>query len=461
ELPEDAASPSTAGARGGDLPEVVRLADPSGASASSGASGLFYGWVMLALATLVMVATSPGQTFGFAFFNVHFRNDLSLSRTELSAAYLVATLLAAAPLSYLGALSDRIGLRRSVLVAVAAMSATCLLAATVQNLAMLFCIFFIMRMVGAGFMTLLANNTLADWFDRRLGLASGAMQLGMAGAVAVVPGGFWLLIEAVGWRQAYVMIAAAIGLTLLPVLLVAYRENPEDVAKSVDGRRTPRPLDRVDQASTAPTDPTGAGPLSHGTSGYANCLSLERAMRTRAYWILIAATGAWALIGTGLVFHMEAIFRVNGLSDAVAARAPMMMAAGMAAMQLFGGVLADRLAIRWLAVAALAGMSLGCSVMAAGGGRALLAGYGVYGLAQGLMTIIAGTAWARYFGRAHLGKIRGTAITAAVGSSSAGPFILGASADYLGGFEPSLWLFAAAAAALSIASWWATPPTDP
>lgn len=407
---------------------------------------------MLALATLVMIATSPGQTFGFSFFNPHIREALSLSRTELSAAYLVATLLAAAPLSYLGGLSDRFGMRRVLLIAVAVMSAACALAASVQNVAMLFITFFVMRMVGPGLMTLLANNTLAAWFDHRLGVASGAMQFGMAGAIAVVPAGLFALIELVGWRQAYLWMGAALGIGLLPLLWAVYRQSPADVGQWPDGRA---PSD--DELSTAGL-PIGAGSV-HGPTGYANSLSLDEAIRTRAYWILLAATGAWALIGTGLIFHMQAIFTSRGLDEVLATRAPTMVAVGMAVMQLTGGILADRIGVRWLAVASMAGIATGCSIIATAPGSLLLAGYGVYGLAQGLMTIVAGTAWARYFGRAHLGKIRGTAVTAAVASSSAGPLIMGVSSDYLGGFEPSMWVFAAGAAMLAVAAVWATPPS--
>ena len=65
-------------------------------------SELFYGWLMVPLATLVMICSAPGQTYGFMRFNPSIRESLSLSQTDLSATYLLATLCAAIPLSYLG-----------------------------------------------------------------------------------------------------------------------------------------------------------------------------------------------------------------------------------------------------------------------------------------------------------------------------------------------------------------------
>lgn len=67
------------------------IAKPQAAAASS---RLFYGWVMVPLAMAVMIASAPGQTYGFMSFNRSLRDSLSLSQTEFSGIYLLATLCA-------------------------------------------------------------------------------------------------------------------------------------------------------------------------------------------------------------------------------------------------------------------------------------------------------------------------------------------------------------------------------
>jgi cyanate permease len=123
----------------------------------------------------------------------------------------------------------------------------------------------------------------------------------------------------------------------------------------------------------------------------------------------------------------------------------------MAAVLLGGGALVDRVSIRWLLTAALLCVAIGCLVLANVCGTAALAAYGVYGAGQGLMTVVSSASWAKFFGPAHLGRIRGTAMTVGIGCSALGPLVMGASADYLGGFEPSLWFFAAVAAFVAFA----------
>ena len=87
---------------------------------------LYYGWIMVPLAMAVMVCSAPGQTYGFMSFNSSLRESLRLSQTEFSGIYLLATLCAAIPLSYLGRLTDRFGLKRSMLTSIAAMAGVCL-----------------------------------------------------------------------------------------------------------------------------------------------------------------------------------------------------------------------------------------------------------------------------------------------------------------------------------------------
>ena len=71
------------------------------------------GWGVLALAVITSALTGPGQTLGVAVFIDHFVDDLSLTRPQVSTAYLVGTLCGAALLPRVGQLVDRFGVRRA------------------------------------------------------------------------------------------------------------------------------------------------------------------------------------------------------------------------------------------------------------------------------------------------------------------------------------------------------------
>lgn len=431
---------------GRDLAIVASPDLLSEAAAQESRSGFYYGWLMVPLATMVMICSAPGQTYGFMFFNPFLRESLALSQTQLSGTYLLATLLAAMPLSYLGALSDRYGLKRAILIAITAMAAACLLASIARNAAMLFVACLGLRMIGAGVMSLFATNTLAVWFDRRLPTACGIMQFGMALSMAVVPMSLLELITALGWRHAYMVIAGVLLGGLLPLVVWLYREHPREVGQCVDGdlpgdRRAPKvgnsTASRRGLRVVSDDDPPS--------------LNLSEALETPIFWLLLTATGVWSLIGTGLMFHLESLLSACRLSRSQAAWATPLMAVAMAAVQLASGSLVKRFHVRQLIAGALGCVMLACVILAGIDGGSALTAYAVFGAGQGLMTVVSSASWARFFGPAHLGRIRGTSMTVGISCSAIGPLVMGASADWLGGFQPSLWFFAGLAVCVATA----------
>ena len=138
---------------------------------------------MLPIAMLAMIATSPGQTFGISIFNPSFRLALGLSHSQLTGAYMFGTLLAALPQPYIGGLMDRFGIRRVMVIIVILLGIACIFMSQVLNLLMLFLAFFFLRLLGQGALSLLANNTLAMWFQVRLGTVAGMMNAALAVAI--------------------------------------------------------------------------------------------------------------------------------------------------------------------------------------------------------------------------------------------------------------------------------------
>jgi MFS family permease len=400
----------------------------------------FYGWVMLPIAVIGLIATSPGQTYGISVFNEVFREDLQLSHSALTGAYMLGTLLGAVPLSLVGALMDRFGIRRVMAIVVVLFGATCVATSQVTGLWTLFAAFWMLRMLGQGALTLLSSNTVAMWFHGRLGTASGLMSLGTALAIALVPRANIVLIDQFGWRGAYAVLGLAVWVTMLPLLAVFYRNRPEDIGQVPDGGK--RSL------------PDGAQPSVAESS-----LTLAEALRTRSYWILAAMNVAWAFVITAIVFHIVSLFDARGLTRDDVAAFFVYFAVSMAATQFLGGLAADRMRLNVLYCLSLAGMTLSVAYLNWTGVSWSPAGFAIgLGATQGLFIVLGQTIWARYFGRTHLGKIRGTIWTACVAGSSAGPFVMGVTKDVFHVFTPAIWLCVALYGVLTFAALFATPP---
>ena len=409
---------------------------------------LFYGWAMLAVAILALFACYPGQTVGIAAFNPSICESLSLSQSRLAGAYLVATLVAGCAAFLVGAVSDRHGLRSTITVVVVLLGVSCVGMAQVSGLVSLFFAFLVLRVLGHGALPLLVDNTLAMWFHRRLGLVSAVKNVAAAAAVAAVPSLNLLLIHSFGWRWAYALLGIAVLVVVPPLLILVYRERPEDVGQRLDG---------ITESAASPiTDGLSSttGPCSPSFE-----LSLAAASRTRAYWIMIAQYFATGMVWAGTVFNILPLFESHGLTDQQAATTLAVFAISMAAMQPFAGLLSDRLPLNLLLSISSAAVTLAMGILLKMDTVGMAYTFAVsFGLGCGLAGVAGSTLWPRYFGRTHLGKIRGGAQAALVVGSSIGPFLVGASFDYLGSFDVSLLVFLGANALLTLATLFATRP---
>jgi len=399
----------------------------------------FYGWVMLPVAMLIQMATSPGQTFGVSVFNPFLRESLSLSQSAFSGAYTLGTFLASFPQTYVGALMDRFGLRRTLTVVVFVFGLACFFMSQVGDVFTLFIAFLFLRMLGQGAMGLLSANTVAMWFNRRLGFTSGVMSIGMALASGGMPAlGLWL-INGFGWRWSYALLGIGVWVVIFPVLAIFYRNKPEDVGQVPDGKML------LSEAAQKAED--------------ALSFSLSEAMRTRAYWIGAAAIAHWSMIGTGIQFHLVQIFLDRGMTTTDAALAFSVLAGAGACGRLVGGILADRLPLNGLLAVAPAVLAVGVFLLLQMSGTGTIVIFGsAMGLGQGLLQSVHTTLWVRYYGRVHLGKIRGSLSTITVGASSLGPFAMGFAYDTFGGYSEILWIFLGIVATMAVVGVWATKP---
>lgn len=406
-------------------------------------TNFFYGWMILPISILASVFTSPGQTFMVSVFNPSLRETLDLSLTQLTGAYMFGTILASLPQTYIGLLADRIGIRKTIFIIATLFSLACVFISQVNSLVMLFFAFFFLRVLGQGALELLSVNMLPMWFRDTLGTVSGIKNVVVNLMIGIVPVSILALIGAFGWRKTYIFAGAGVFLILLPIVYFFYINRPEEIGQLIDG----------DKASNSPETVDLDTPEKE--------FNLKEVMRTRAYWILTLSWFAWAAIATAITFNLLPIFTAKGLTEEQAATSFTILMIASAIFQIFGGMVADRIQLRWMAFGALGlyGIAISALIYIPIGSVVLVYTL-ILGSAQGLWGGLGNTVWVRYFGREHLGKIRGSVWTAGVAGSSIGPFLMGITYDLTGSFFSALAGFAIILFGLAIAGIWATPPLN-
>lgn len=403
----------------------------------------FYGWVIVPISILGTLATSPGQTYMVSIFNPSFRDTFDLSLSELTGAYMVGTILASIPQSYIGTWMDRLGFRRMLLIIASIFGLACMFIAEVRNIWMLLIAFFLLRTFGQGALELLSSNMLAMWFRKRLGSITGFSGVIVSVMIGLVPVIVLRFINDIGWRNTYRLAGLAVWLLILPLALFIYITRPEEIGQVVDGE-------------VADPNEQSASPFAAEVN-----LTLKQTMRTRSFWIGTSMAIAWAAIGTGLTFNLLPIFTGKGLTEEQAAGMFTILMGISAVTRILGGYLADRIPLNRLMLIAQVFYVAAIAALMSLPTAYLVAGYTILlGISQGMFNGWFNTLWVRYFGRQNLGKVRGAVWTATVAGSSTGPFFMGVAYDQFGDFQLALLGCGIIMFLLGIASFWATQPAQ-
>jgi len=375
---------------------------------------------MLVVAGVAIFLSGPAQTYGVSAFVDPMVEDLGWSRSLFSTFYSIGTLASAGILVIVGRQLDHWG-NRIVLVAAAVIFGGALLLLSFAGGAVALLLgFTLLRGAGSGVLTLAARTLIPHWFHRRSGRAFSLLGLAAMLSQAAVPPFNETIIGAVGWRGAWRINAVIIWAVLLPVVALVVRNRPADVGQYPDGVRV-----KPGEEPPATQDLTG--------------VTLSDAMRTPAFWGLIGASVVPSLVVTGLAFNQVAILTDRGLPGSFAATTFSVEAAVALPTTLLAGWLVDRYPVRYVLAAGRVCLATAMLFLLAADGPVLALCYSAWrGASSGFWVVAADVAWPQYFGRRHLGSIRGVGFAVGVVGAAIGPIPFGLTFDLTGGYTPAI-----------------------
>lgn len=392
----------------------------------------FPGYTVAATATVAYIATAPGQTFVVSQLNGPLRETFGIGELALNSSYAVATVLASIPLVLVGRWTDRVGPRFALAGAAFAFGLACLVMSAATGFLGVVVGFFLVRFLGQGALGMVSQHAIAMWFHRRLGTIHGIKGVVIFGVWTLFPQAALYLIQNVGWRWTYVLFAGLIWVSVIPLALLTVRDRPEDLGLRMD-----------DDPAAEPEPEPGTGPEDVRQDAEGVGFTLRQALRTRAYWIIAAASFLTPLIGTAILFDIQPIMALRGMDVQVAAFAVSSWTATMAIAAIPAGHVTDRFRPMLLIPAGMAAIAAGSGVLW-WAPHPMAAAASMVFLAAGQTTVQTCTtvATARYFGRTHHGAIRSSLMRIAVIGTGLGPIVTGLSANRTGGYGAAMTGFA-------------------
>lgn len=382
----------------------------------------FAGWRMVALSALMLGLTGPGQTVGISVFVDPMMSTLDLTRSQVSAAYLIGTLAGAFALPRIGRALDDHGTRATLTAIAIGFSAALAVMAGVRGIVTLALGLIGIRMLGQGALSLVATNAVAPWFERRRGLAIGVVTAVGSSLIALQPLVTNGVIASIGWRSTWLVMAAIVGVLLFAIARRGIIDRPEDIGQHRDGFR----IEPVVGAPAGVPVPTRRAPGALDASeGAARDFTRAEALRTPMFWALSGGTVATGMLTTAMAFHQIDLLGEQGLTSAQAAANFLPQTIATFSTVLFVGALVDHVAPRWILLTSMLLLIVAMlAVPAVSPGPSAVA----YGMALGASGAAARSleagAFPRLFGLRHLGAIRGAVTGIGVASTALGPIAL-------------------------------------
>ncbi|SFK36297.1 Predicted arabinose efflux permease, MFS family [Halobacillus dabanensis] len=380
----------------------------------------YYGWIVVLVAGLSVFFSGPGQTYSISIFIDYYIEDFDYSRSLVSGIYSTATLLAGITLFMMGRLIDRFG-QRAMMVTIGINLALALFwNAFLLGPIMMFLGFFMIRLFGQGSMTLIPNTLVPQWFIRKRGRALSVMAVGGFASSALLPPLNTWLIDSFGWRMTWGMWGFALLVVFVPLAYIFVRNKPEHIGEVPDG--TPKPVKEDMKNPNVEVNEKS--------------WSLKEAMATRAFWFILFCVIVPALVNTAVTFHIVSIMDLQGLDTGVAAMVLTLMALIGFPVTFVSGYLVDRFQVHYVLAITFFGHIFTLVILLFTDTWWMAVVFGVFwGFVNGFERIVLNIVWPNYFGREHLGSIKGLAQTVMVVGSALGPLPFGLFFDWFGGYQ--------------------------
>ena len=388
----------------------------------------YYGWMIVALAALAMVATLPGRTVGLGLITESLISEFGMTRTEYAKFNMIATLLGTAGALIAGPLTDRFGI--CVTLSGTLILLGCLVMTMSQwvTAATVMAFLILTRTVGQSALSTISVTSVGKWFTTRLAIAMGVFSVIVAIGFSVAIVGAQTQIAIVGWRKVWMTIGLSV--LILGLLCVA--------------------LARRGESSHQASEELGNGTV----------LTLREALLTPCFWVFAIGMALYGGLIASVSLFNESILQELGFGQETFRYAM----AGLMSAGLLGNMIAAWSARR-IGLPRVMAVSLAILTIVMLTYDRLQSDWqvithaGIFGFCGGVFSVLFFTGFGQAFGHTHLGKIQGCAQALAVIASALGPWWLADVQQRLGSYFFAMTSVAPVFALVAICAWFTKIPS--
>ena len=406
---------------------------------------MFYGWWIVVACFFISLYVGGVVFYGFTTLIEPLADDFGWSYTQISFAASLRGMEMGILAPLVGMLVDRWGPRRLLFGGLIITSLGLMLLSRTTSLGMFYGAFVLMAIGISTCSSTVLMTAVANWFRRKIGIATGIMICGYGFSGLLIPV-IVNLIDTYEWRMTLALLTIGLLAICLPLSLLV-RHKPEQYGYQPDGEAENTVI-LNNSLAKAKVDEVNVG--------------AKQAVKSRTFWHIALALMCQFIILSAVITHVMPYLSSIGFTRAISG----LMAAGIPLASIGGrlglGWLGDKVDKRRVAAGAFALMCVGllCFGFISAGDTWLLVTFLIlFGIGYGGNNTLRASLIREFFGRKNFGAIHGLMIGVMALGSIAGPPLAGYVFDNWGSYQPIWFVFAglAIAALLSVIT---TPPVS-
>jgi len=396
---------------------------------------VFYGWWIVAACFITSLYVHGVIGFGFTALVEPLSSEFQWSYAQIALASSLRGVEVGLLAPVVGLFVDRWGPRRLLLGGAILTGLALIVVGRTNSLGMFYASFALIALGMTAVSPTVTMTTVANWFHKKIGTATGIMHSGVGFSGLMVPV-VVMLIDALGWRTAM----AILGLCLLCIispLSFLVRHKPEQYGLSPDGEAGIALV--LDGKTLSPED-------------ISEDVTAREAVRHRAFWHIALAMMFQIMLVSAVVTHMLPYLSSVGLGRATASLVASAVPLSSVLGRLSFGWLSDRIDRRRIMAVGYAMMSIGLlflNVAATGNPGLLVPFVAFFSIGFGGNAIVRASIIREYFGTRSFGTIHGFIMGVAVVGHLSGPPLAGWVFDNWGSYQ-GIWLVFAVLALFSL-----------
>ena len=400
------------------------------------------------------VSVTPMVYTVFGLFLIPISTEFNWPRASVSFVLFIIAVAGAISYPIIGRLIDRHGARPVILTGnvLFAASVACVSLVEASRL-QFYSAYALIGITAAIPSSVMFTKVIAGWFDQNRGLFLGiAGGLGNGVGAALSPLFAYALLSHYGWRVGFQGIGAAIILIGFPALYLLLKDPPQTTARAEAG--SPEDTGGLTLAEAGSPEDTGGLTLAEAgrpedTGGLTLAeagppedtggLTLAEALKTRTFWIILAAIALGAGCMTAIFAHVVPMLLDRGVPAEQATTVLATFSLVTAGWQIGMGYMLDRIPKPWIAAPFYLLALVGLVLLESTSSYPLLLLSGMLmGLGLGTEYGVLPYFLSRYFGVKHYGAISGSMYAVIVLTQGLTPFLMDLVFDMTGAYDSAI-----------------------